>query len=154
MPAVPFAKRNSSKLIGPQNKMPLSIVFSVAAYKTREACMHVSIPAVVAALAVAGPAAAFEGSYQGGYDGQTLEIKKTGPKSYALSFTVALEGCAGGVDLNGTAKGKTLVAMAKEDDNVCTITVKKTAHGLSVAEDGCLYYHGASCDFEGKYTKK
>jgi len=25
---------------------------------------------------------------------------------------------------------------------------------LSVAEDGCLSYHGASCDFEGKYTKQ
>lgn len=116
--------------------------------------MRRSILALTAALVIAGPAAAFEGSYQGGYDGQTLKIKKTGAKTYALSFNVAVENCAGGVDLNGTAKGKTLVAVAKEDDNVCTITVKKTAHGLSVSEDGCLYYHGASCDFEGKYTRK
>jgi hypothetical protein len=116
--------------------------------------MRVSIMALTAALAIAGPATAFEGSYQGGYDGQTVEIKKTGNKAYTLSFNVAVEGCAGGVDLNGTAKGKTLVGVASEDGNVCTITVKKTARGLSVAEDGCLYYHGASCDFEGKYTKK
>jgi len=116
--------------------------------------MRASILALTAALAIAGPAAAFEGSYQGGYTGQTLDIKKTGAKTYALSFNVAVDGCAGAVDLNGTAKGKTLIGEANEDGNVCTITAKKTAQGLSVAEDGCLYYHGASCDFEGKYTRK
>jgi hypothetical protein len=116
--------------------------------------MRALILACTVALAAAAPAAAFEGSYNGGYAGQTLVAKKTGPKTYALSFSVAIEGCAGGVDLNGKAKGKTLVATIKEDDNLCTITLKKTSRGLSVTEDGCLYYHGASCDFEGQYTRK
>src|SRR4051812_8214376 len=98
--------------------------------------MRALILAFIVALTIVGPAVAFEGSYQGGYDGQTLEIKKTGVKAYSLSFNVAVEGCAGSVDLNGTTKGKTLIAVVKEDDNVCSITIKKTARGLSVAEDG------------------
>jgi hypothetical protein len=39
---------------------------------------------------------------------------------------------------------------------MCSVKVvfDKTATAASVSEDGCVYYHGAACAFEGKLKRK
>lgn len=103
-------------------------------------------------LAIATSALAFEGAYTGVYDGQSLKISKNSANRYSLSFEVSVPGCLGDVKLKGKAKGKSLIAVIKEDDNICTFTVTRTSSGVRVKEDNCFYYHGASCEFQGEYN--
>ena len=39
-------------------------------------------------------------------------------------------------------------------ENGCKIKIKFNKNGAEVAEEGCSYYHGAACEFDGNYKKK
>jgi hypothetical protein len=53
----------------------------------------------------------------------------------------------------GRASGNRLVAAVKFDEETCTLTIVRVAGGLSVQESGCVFQHGASCEFSGIYSQ-
>ncbi len=111
------------------------------------------------ALALAAvPAAsfAFEGNWRGGRGNyqQDADITKTADGTWEASLTVGTPGCSGGFDGVGKVEGDALLLRPKEPfgaDDKCVMTVKRKGAGLEIEEDGCLAWHGASCEFSGKY---
>jgi hypothetical protein len=103
-------------------------------------------------------ASAFEGRYIAGSKDyrQELVIKRLADGRFNVTATVGTEGCSGLVaDAIGSADGDTLKAEAKEDNYTCVLEVRRTMKGVSVKEgDGCLAFHGPSCEVSGDYRKK
>lgn len=116
----------------------------------------VLIAAPVASLSQdAGPAGTYRRS--GPYD-QTFKVRAgREPGSFFGSFSVATRGCTGSVDAPGRATGLQEVVFTERDDggSLCRITMRfgPGFRTVAVSEDDCLYWHGASCDFEGKLKR-
>ncbi|WP_144259664.1 hypothetical protein [Methylocystis sp. ATCC 49242] len=113
-------------------------------------------------LASASGAAAFEGRYAGGVKSKatkeysrSLDIKRRANGDFRVEAVVGTPDCTGVFDGVGAAGGDALAASQKEDNETCTLTIRRTKKGVSVEEDSrCLYFHGASCEFSGDYRKK
>ncbi len=84
-------------------------------------------------------------------DGE-MEIKAT-PIGFDVTLSVSTSGCAGSIDGTGSLSGKTLTLTKKDDDQICTITVKFVDDTATVDENNCSYYHGAACGFSGTLKK-
>ena len=114
---------------------------------------------VFGAAFLAGHAAfAFEGRYVAGSRDyrQQLTITKRGDGRFDVTAVVGTDGCSGEVaDALGVADGATLKAEAKEDSYTCVLVIRRTKKGVSVEEgDGCLNFHGPSCEVAGDYRKR
>jgi hypothetical protein len=111
-----------------------------------------------AALLAAQAALAFEGRYVAGSRDyrQELTIARRADGRFKATAVVGTEGCAGLVaDALGAADGDTLKVEAKEDNYTCVLTIRRTTKGVSVEEgDGCLNFHGPSCEVSGNYRKR
>ena len=101
---------------------------------------------------------AFEGRYVAGSKDyrQELTITKRADGRFNVTAVVGTEGCSGLVsDALGGADGDTLKAEAKEDSFTCVLVIRRTKTGVSVEEgDGCLNFHGPSCEIAGDYRKR
>jgi hypothetical protein len=110
------------------------------------------------ALFAAETAVAFEGRYVAGSKDyrQKLEIKRLADGRFNVTAVVGTEGCSGLIsDAIGVADGDMLKAEAKEDKYTCVLEVHRTTKGVSVKEgDGCLAFHGPSCEIGGDYSKR
>lgn len=119
---------------------PLSVILASA----------VTVPAIAA-----GPGYRAEGTFErkGPYSQSAKIIVIDAPDQFAASFSTGISGCGGGVGMNGRAHSASEILFTKKDDSggLCRITVKFSPNfrSVKVSEDGCLYWHGASCDFEG-----
>ena len=117
----------------------------------------IAIPALAA-----GPGYRAEGTYErkGAYSQSAKIIVLDAPDQFAASFSTGISGCGGGVGMNGRALSTSEILFTKKDEGggLCRITVRFSPdfRSAKVSEDGCLYWHGASCDFEGtlKRTSK
>jgi len=116
------------------------------------------VPTAIATWASAADAPAFDGKYTFSEDGyrQRADIARTA-SGYSVSIVVGTEGCSGSFDGAGTVQGGKLIAHTTDPDfkdDKCRIEISRTAHGISVREDECLTWHGASCDFERTLRKR
>jgi hypothetical protein len=105
------------------------------------------------------PSLAFEGRYRGGGGGydQELIIKKRGVDSYAVELVVGTPGCTGAFDGIGRVEGARLAVRTPppaDPNDKCVISVSRRGAVLEVTEDRCTDFHGASCEFSGKYKKR
>jgi hypothetical protein len=111
-----------------------------------------------ATFLAAQAALAFEGRYVAGSKDyrQELTITKRADGRFNVTAVVGTEGCSGLVaDALGAADGDTLKAEAKEDSFTCVLVIHRTKKGVSVEEgDGCLNFHGPSCEVVGDYRKR
>jgi hypothetical protein len=111
-----------------------------------------------AALLAAQGAFAFEGHYIAGSKDyrQQLTITHRADGRFVVTATVGTEGCSGQVaDALGAADGDMLKAEAKEDSYTCVLVIRRTKKGVDVREgDGCLNFHGPSCEVSGDYRKQ
>ncbi len=111
-----------------------------------------------AAFFASQAALAFEGRYVAGSKDyrQELTIKHRADGRFDVTAVVGTEGCSGMVaDALGAADGDTLKAEAKEDNYTCVLVIRRTKKGVSVEEeDGCLNFHGPSCEVSGDYRKR
>jgi hypothetical protein len=104
------------------------------------------------------PGLAFEGRYRAdarGYD-QELIIRRRGAESYNVTLVVRTEGCSGFFEGAGRVEGATLVARPPPIDpnDKCVVSVSRHGAELEVTDDNCASWHGASCEFSGKYRKR
>ena len=114
--------------------------------------------AFILLLATTASATAFEGAYETDY--QTLKIRKEPGTKFEIKIDIGAQGCAGGIVAPATAKDGKLVSTRGHvpgdlmQTEPCRLTVAKTKKGVRVDEEGCLYFHGAACEFSGDYVRK
>ena len=119
------------------------------------ACLALLIPTAAAAAGFDTRAVGTFGSQRGSYE-QEIVVKPDGAGGYIGAFSTATgTGCGGGVTGPGQVTGPRRIVFTKQDDRTCRITADYTPDFRSVAvtEDGCIAWHGASCDFEGKMRR-
>ncbi len=105
------------------------------------------------------PSLAFEGDYRAGSHAyrQVLKIKKRSTDSYSVELVVGTRGCSGSFDGTGRVEGAMLVVKTSSTDNPddkCVVSISRKGSKLDVTEDDCGYWHGASCEFPGTYSKR
>jgi hypothetical protein len=111
--------------------------------------------ALIAAPSLA-VAADFEGKYtahRGGYR-QEAEIARAADGTYKVGVYVGIEGCSGAFEGIGKIEGAKLIAHLNEKDDACRLVISRTRTGVKIEEDGCITWHGASCDFNGTLRKR
>lgn len=118
---------------------------------------HLSIATVIAliaapSLAVAADFAGKYASHRGGYS-QEADITAAAAGTYKVGVYVGIEGCSGAFEGVGRIEGATLVAHLTEKDDACRLTISRTSTGITITEDKCGAWHGASCDFNGTLRK-
>jgi hypothetical protein len=97
---------------------------------------------------------AITGLWTGDLEGHgEMKIKPSGAGFDVLMSVSSDSGCAGTIQALGTLTGNTLTLMEKDDDQVCTITVKFSGSTAEVNEQNCWPNHGAACGFSGTLRK-
>lgn len=97
----------------------------------------------------------YKGAFEGGAKGSASISSRPGNK-LAISIGIGSEDCSGGID--GTVSAPTaataVIRKPKDDSgHACRLTLGRRGDRLTVTEDGCSYYHGFSCSFNGILTK-
>ncbi|MGU3467599.1 hypothetical protein ACLBXO_22385 [Methylobacterium sp. C33D] len=110
---------------------------------------------LVSAVAHAtGPGAKATGTFEHKEDGyeQGVEVKVAGAAGFTAEFSTGIKGCGGGVTMKGRPTGPDTIVFSKtEGGQTCRITARYTSGFRSVVleEQGCMMWHGASCEFQG-----
>ncbi len=94
------------------------------------------------------------GTWEGSLDGDGEMVIKQLPTGFDVTLSVSSSsGCSGSIEGSGSLSGDTLTLTKKEDNNVCTITIKFDGHEAKINEDNCSPYHGVACGFSGTLKK-
>jgi hypothetical protein len=98
------------------------------------------------------------GTWTGSLEGDGEMVIKTMPTGFDVALSVTGEtaggsSCGGAIEGSGTLFGNTLTLTKKEDNQVCTITIKFVGDTANIDEDNCMNYHGAACGFYGSLKK-
>ena len=105
----------------------------------------------------AASAAGFEGTYKsagGGYS-QEADITRAPDGRYKVEVYVGTDGCSGAFAGVGRIEGADLVAHASDKAGPCRLVISKSRAGVTIKEgDGCSYWHGASCGFDGTLGRR
>jgi hypothetical protein len=102
---------------------------------------------------------AFEGKWENSaYMSVAATIVKDGG-GYSVKLETSTKGCGGEVEGKATAEGDVLTLSAPNDDatygKACIVTLTKKGKRLVMEEvEGCLFWHGAACEFAGTMKKK
>ena len=88
-----------------------------------------------------------------------LKLKELEPGNNRVSVDLEVANGLGMGELHGigSLSGRTIKSIRTEEREPCDITISLTddfGNTASVVENGCSYYHGVSCDFSGKFTRK
>jgi hypothetical protein len=86
----------------------------------------------------------------GGRGGEIFSLE-IGPAHEGKSWVavyVGANGCVGDVDGQATVRGDVLELTKDEDGNACSLTIHRSATGATIAENNCVFGHGASCSFD------
>ena len=88
-----------------------------------------------------------------------LKLKELEPGNDRVSVDLEVANGLGMGELHGigSLSGRTIKSIRTEEREPCDITISLTGdfgNTASVVENGCSYYHGVSCDFSGKFTRK
>ena len=102
-----------------------------------------------------GPAVAqsLAGNYLGS-GGSTMSISEIADGRYRVKMEIGAPRCGGAVDATGRMRGDSLVASPSGSGAACTLTIRRRGAALSVSENNCMSFHGASCEFEGIYQRR
>lgn len=134
------------------DKFNLKSAFTEAVEKSRSAQDVVSPQPVQ--VAQGSEPLKIAGVWQGKLEGDGGMEIKVAPTGFDVAVNVSdASGCAGSVEGHGTLSGNLLTLIKKEEDQVCTITVKFSGDTSEVSEDNCSGYHGAACGFSGTLKK-
>ena len=99
------------------------------------------------------------GTWKGELEGNGEMTIKSGSNGYDVSLSVSGEtaggtSCHGAIDGSAALNGNALVLTKRDDDVVCTVTIVFSGGKAELTEgDGCGFYHGAACSFEGTLEK-
>lgn len=94
------------------------------------------------------------GTWEGRLEGDGGMEIKLAPTGYDVAVNVSdASGCAGSIEGAGALSGNAMMLTKKEDDQVCTITIKFSGDTAELNEDNCSGYHGAACGFSGTLKK-
>ncbi|MDO9414380.1 MAG: hypothetical protein Q7T81_17555 [Pseudolabrys sp.] len=115
-----------------------------------------TIAVLFGVVALSASALAFEGTYDASDRGmeQGAVITKARDGTYKVNVSVGARGCMGEFDGIGKVEGKTLIVRKPDKTDTCKLTLTQAGKTLSVKEDRCLTWHGASCQFEGTLRKQ
>ncbi|GJD57448.1 hypothetical protein MTDSW087_00933 [Methylobacterium dankookense] len=117
------------------------------------------IPATVDLTAAASSGSLAAGTYQrkGVYSQRAKIAFTAAPDQFAGSFYTSTSGCVGEVGMTGRSVNSTEILFTKKDEvgGTCRIRVKfdPNFRSAKMSEDGCMFWHGTSCDFEGTLTR-
>jgi len=99
-------------------------------------------------------ASSIAGTWKGSLDGDGEMVIKQLPTGFDVTLSVSSSsGCSGSIEGSGSLSGDTLTLTKKEDNDVCTITIKFDGHEAKIDEDNCSPYHGVACGFSGTLKK-
>lgn len=113
--------------------------------------------AAPALLIAAAAADQWTGTYKGPFDGArgTVQIgapNARGERRIDVDMVKPL-GCSGGLTGSAVPNGNAIALRVKDDiGGVCKIAIVKRGRTLTLNEDGCGFFHGASCAFDGTAT--
>lgn len=97
----------------------------------------------------------YTGIFEGNADGD-LTVSPSSGGRLKVSIGLGAESCAGGIDGSGIVSDGQLVLRKPKDDsgNQCRVTFHRRGDRIDVSEDGCSYYHGAFCSFNGSVRRR
>lgn len=96
--------------------------------------------------------------YEGMTDGAegSLFLRDKGNGGYFVSMAMGSRNCAGSVRGHATARGDTLTLRVRDEPDlpICVLTLRRSGRTITVSEQDCISFHGASCAFDGTLTRK
>lgn len=128
--------------------------------------MHVTAAVLLLAALISAPALAvspFEGQYQGRGEGRLqLRVFEVGDGTgahFIIAETAIPNACTGELIGMGRPSGAGVLILHQTDsdaDEVCTLTLRFSPDGKRVrmTPQGCGYFHGTSCDFDGELSRR
>lgn len=103
----------------------------------------------------------FAGRWEGKTDGGNGVAEISGPDTsgrYRVQASVVSpSACSGSLEGRGTVRANVLslsVPWPDGSQNLCRMTFSKSGNRVVVSEENCIYFHGASCGFDGTLTRK
>lgn len=98
-------------------------------------------------------APSISGTWKGSLEGNGQMEIKPASTGFDIALDVSNAECTGSIEGTGSLSGNTLIISKKEDDQVCTITIKFTGNIANIDENNCSFYHGMACGFSGTLNK-
>lgn len=124
----------------------------------RKETLAVAIGALLIALSGTGSASAqsLAGHYEDNRNGRysTLTISDAGGGRYRVNADIGVPRCMGTLNGTGRMSGDALVVSQREGGQTCTLTIRRRGNALSVSQNNCSMFHGASCEFTGLYQRR
>lgn len=118
--------------------------------------LKVSEDKVAAAEAALAALDSWTGNWNARFDGAkgAIDMTRSGDK-IAISMGMGSETCMGSIEGLATPKGNSMIMRMPKDDSgdSCRITFNRQGNKMTVKEQGCIYYHGMSCSFDGIATR-
>lgn len=97
----------------------------------------------------------YTGSFEGGADGDVTISSASGGR---LEVSIGLGGdnCAGGIEGIGVLNAGKLMLDKPRDDSghQCRVALVRRGDRIDVSEEGCSYFHGAFCSFNGSVRRQ
>jgi len=108
------------------------------------------------------PSSAQQSDFVGNYAGKgggyswSAEIAAGKDGKFDVSVDVGSRqpACSGDLTAVGEIRGGKLITQPPEKDDKCVLTISKNGNGISISEDACTPWHGASCSFDSKMSKQ
>jgi hypothetical protein len=121
--------------------------FDVQSLFTPVSAARPALPPAIKPIHIVG-----EWAGQLGGDG-SMTVTKSGAGYQAELGVNVPSDCAGTFTGQGQLNGSLLKLVDPVEKNSCVVTVNFDSGTAKVSENNCLYYHGASCDFNGTLKK-
>jgi hypothetical protein len=100
----------------------------------------------------------FAGKYAGKAGGYSwsadIAARKDGKYDVEIDVGSRQPACSGDLTTVGEIRGGKLVTQPPEKDDKCVVTISRNGNGISVSEGDCTMWHGASCSFDSKMSKR
>jgi hypothetical protein len=92
------------------------------------------------------------GTYEG-YMGELTLAPRAG--KIHLEFLIGIPGCTGSIEGDGKLEKNvfTYSVPVEGQDDPCVLTITFDRRNATVASEHCSYFHGATCEFDGKYRR-
>lgn len=111
-------------------------------------------PQQTPAAPAAAPSSSISGTWNGSLAGDGQMEVKPAPNGFDIALNVSSpSGCSGTIEGTGQLSDNMLTLTKKEDDQVCTISIKFAGDTASINENNCSSYHGVACGFDGTLKK-
>lgn len=99
-------------------------------------------------------------TWPGKYEGDLMVTVSGSPGAHKVMLVTARADCTGdlgmaegGLAVTDVSSSELSLIAHPNPQTTCTIDLKKDGAKLTVSEDNCGYYHGATCGFSGTATR-